>query len=1465
MSYTSQTFAKPRIDPTITDENDVYIFNPNDFITGKEEVTSASLSATLQNFVSEYGGSVMVGDFVVGPASRILFQSTGETQSIPFTTELNSSVVAALSNTSAVTYDSATGTQLSGDVTVTGRLNLPNSTIGTSNIADGSITDAEFLTLDGINLGATIQQQLNGKHPTINSSNRLNVSNIANGSVSNTQLQMLNDLVTDYTVETRFNSITSDISSANTNIAANTVDIGIANTNIAANTVDIGTANTNISNLTTLTSTHTSQIESLTSTDTSLGNAINSLSTVVDTKANYLVKVLPIELTLTNVDYDNNTLTTSIANNTVTDSLETNDMIINNSLAIDGTCTISNNTYTITDQQFGYLSTIDGNVKDNLVSLQNQITDNDNDISTINTAISAHSTTLSSHTTSLGNHTTSLSNHATTLSNHGTRIGSLETTTQGHTTSIEDLENDIIALQNADITINTTLGGKQNAINASNRLNASFISDGSIGNNQFQTLLGINTTKTIQTQFDEINTTIIALDGLQDLDVTNIPLIQSTLLDHTTSISNLNTTMSTKQNTIDTSHKLASSLISTNVNSTASVLTTVLQGLTDNVASIETTLTGKQNVINGTNKLNATYVASTYGVQNMNVDDALTDLRAGIDYNTGSITNLNNSKQNLLGAGNKLSYQFIETTVDQTLQDYVDQNDLDISGLQTTLSLHDSRISSTETTLTGKQNTINGSNKLNASYVMSTYGLTPLNVNDAIADLKSGIDYNTGSITSVNNAKQNVIDANHKVSYQFIETTAGQTLNDYITQNDTDISAIESTLSGKQNTINSENKLASTNVSTYVNSTTSTLSTILQSLTDINTNQSTSLTELADDITDILNTAAGLSTSISTNSTNIGSLQAADVIHDGQISTIASDVSALDTRIDTLETFQTSQGTTNTTILTAIDDIQSDILTIDTSLGTKQDKIDSTHKLAINNVDLSGSNLRFIDISSNLQAQLTSITGQIATLTTLQSGDVTNFEAIDANFTTINTALDTKQANINSSNRLNANLIGTGEVSNTKLNYLKNVTSDIQAQIDAVGGGGGGGSSVPSISYDSGTTTTTITDTTILDTLKFGDSTTQSTAFTSSKSTDISNNKNKLTDVTFTSGTTTIANTLVANGLTSTVIDTINNTLSTLDSTKQNVISASAKLDGSYLNAGSGTMSNLKLQYLSSVASDLATSLSAINSAITALQSYDTAQTTLNTGYASDISSLYSGKQNLLSDTNLLNPSFINAGTGVLNSTKMQYLSSIDADIASKFSAKQNTITDDSLTIARTSGLQTALNGKQAVLANASFLDATSSVQNQLNAKLSLSGGTVSGNLTASTNILCNNFKDTSGYDRLTMSGGNIQINGNQGGQGITQILKVLPDATYTATAGDCYTTLIMNCGAARIINLPDPAGLASGAWIIICNLNTSNAAFTLDVKNGAVIQARLTPVTANMQAGQSVRLICDTTRWYRA
>ena len=46
------------------------------------------------------------------------------------------------------------------------------------------------------------------------------------------------------------------------------------------------------------------------------------------------------------------------------------------------------------------------------------------------------------------------------------------------------------------------------------------------------------------------------------------------------------------------------------------------------------------------------------------------------------------------------------------------------------------------------------------------------------------------------------------------------------------------------------------------------------------------------------------------------------------------------------------------------------------------------------------------------------------------------------------TQLDAKQATIDSSNRLNANLIHDGSVDNTEFGYLNGVTSVIQTQID---------------------------------------------------------------------------------------------------------------------------------------------------------------------------------------------------------------------------------------------------------------------------------------------------------------------------------------------------------------------------------------------------------------------------------
>ena len=61
----------------------------------------------------------------------------------------------------------------------------------------------------------------------------------------------------------------------------------------------------------------------------------------------------------------------------------------------------------------------------------------------------------------------------------------------------------------------------------------------------------------------------------------------------------------------------------------------------------------------------------------------------------------------------------------------------------------------------------------------------------------------------------------------------------------------------------------------------------------------------------------------------------------------------------------------------------------------------------------------------------------------------TEFNYLDGVTSAIQTQIDSKQATIDSSNRLNANLIHDGTVDNTEFGYLNGVTSGIQTQIDA--------------------------------------------------------------------------------------------------------------------------------------------------------------------------------------------------------------------------------------------------------------------------------------------------------------------------------------------------------------------------------------------------------------------------------
>jgi hypothetical protein len=153
---------------------------------------------------------------------------------------------------------------------------------------------------------------------------------------------------------------------------------------------------------------------------------------------------------------------------------------------------------------------------------------------------------------------------------------------------------------------------------------------------------------------------------------------------------------------------------------------------------------------------------------------------------------------------------------------------------------------------------------------------------------------------------------------------------------------------------------------------------------------------------------------------------------------------------------------------------------IQTQLNAKQPEITSSARLnanLINDGSISNTEFGYLDnlsgnIQTQLDAKLSSATATLVYFTNIaaqgkqdlidssnrlnanligSNGNISNteFGYLDNLSGNIQTQLDAKQATIDSSNRLNANLIGSnGNISNTEFGYLDNLSGNIQTQIN---------------------------------------------------------------------------------------------------------------------------------------------------------------------------------------------------------------------------------------------------------------------------------------------------------------------------------------------------------------------------------------------------------------------------------
>ena len=781
--------------------------------------------------------------------------------------------------------------------------------------------------------------------------------------------------------------------------------------------------------------------------------------------------------------------------------------------------------------------------------------------------------------------------------------------------------------------------------------------------------------RTTQEAYNSTNTTNISnLQSGQSTNTSAITTINNTLNDHTNTLSNIDTSLNVHNATLGTLTSFQASQITYNSSNTANI-----SALQAKDTQIDTSL-NEILAYQATNDINLTTLTNKDTQIDASLNEILIDISTLESAEVTLQNNINNCDNDITTLNASVSTLNIQATLHTSaitdLDTLTTQHTIDISDLDTLTGQHTTSITNLETradtiesdiidleTLTSshttdlgtKQTTLSSSNRLNASYIadgfvsnaqfQTLYGintgssietrltslnnaLTSLNIEVDTLEALQNIDLtnfsNIGTqITDLQN-KDTQIDTSLNTIITDIATNVGRlnthtdditaingTLTSHTTninQNTTDIGLLQSDVSTaqadiltKQDIIDTDNKLSASNVSTNVSTTPSSLDVILQSLTDINTSQSTALTSINSSITTLTN-------EIANNDVEILALQNQDTNHTNAIGDIVADVSQNAYDITLKHNVINGSNKLSTAYVhdTNEDDtLENIIISINSDIATKQDIIDTGNKLSIANVDLTGSNLVYADYGSSINSKFTSLDGQISTLTTLQNGDIVNFTAVD---TSLND-LYTKTVNYS---------------------YLSNVTSDIQNQIDNVVA-----SSLPSMSYDSPTTTTSIANTTSVQTILFPDASEQTTAFTNAIKTDVSNNVAQVS------------------------INLANISQNTADIlTKQNIIDTNNKLPISDVDLTGSTL----------VYADYGSS---INTKFTNIDSTLTSQASLNTSVSNSITTLTSGKQDLLDGSNKLNPQFIQcSGAGELTSTKTQYLSSIDVDIATKFSSK---------------------------------------------------------------------------------------------------------------------------------------------------------------------------------------------------
>lgn len=672
-------------------------------------------------------------------------------------------------------------------------------------------------------------------------------------------------------------------------------------------------------------------------------------------------------------------------------------------------------------------------------------------INTLDTVQTQQLTDLNVSLNTLNNSLTS--NINTVSSTVSTLTSDVNTQFTSVTTEATRINNALIVATDVANTAYTSVLGKQPVLNGDNKLDNSFIVGYNGSANLFQNVYAIE--QSVATKNNIIDTNNLL--AIANVDLTSHSLehvdissgLQSQLNTINTNISLNVTEIATKHDVIDVNNKLAIG----NVNLAGSAL-----AFCDISAPLQSQLTGINNNISGNGTLIGTHTTNI--AQLVSADTVHDGL---ISQNTADIL----TKHNIIDGSNLLDATLVNTAGDILLSN---------------------KLTSIDTAINTKQNIIDVNNKLAISNVNITGSsllhvdiTNPLQaqitgINNAISTLQG---FDTGAtvsftsiqndITDLQNNKQNNIEVSNTISTDVIKLPDNTTvLTTKLTDLTDSIATIQALDSGQATSLNNLN-----NSVTTINTTLGNVGTDITNLQGEDVTLQNNI-NLKHNVIDVNNKLAIANVNLTGSS----------LAHVDISAPLQSQITAINNSLTALQSYDSSQTTTNSTL-------SGDIASLQTS---KHNLIDVNNKLPVANVNLTGSSLAHIDITTPLQAQLTTLTNNNATnsssITTLQSADTTLQNNINLKSNISNPVFTTK---------ITTPLLKLTTGASNGYYLTSDVNGDASWSVPPTSG-------VSSITYDAGLLETTITNTTILGTLEFGDASQQTTAFTTAKNSAISTN-----------------------------------------------------------------------------------------------------------------------------------------------------------------------------------------------------------------------------------------------------------------------------------------------------------------------------------------------------------------------